>query len=397
MLKKHAKLFRVLFGVCNFFQSSLLQFRSNPINLTSPNQYSRLLKQHKIKYKVHLILLFVIFIQIIFVETQKKVYVFEKILYTVTSLMVIASNVYTYKFRCNGKKVCDFFNGIQAYSAQKMSHNSKPKLLSKISIHLAYLLPLTPIPLISFVIGIHLLESCRPSLIGFFLLNECSYFSTSSQSTSIFLVFEAVKWSVFALNIWVHLFGFSAMITFISVVNLICSRCMTQMIEVFPIFATTHHISNLNKCVCYRRIQLLVKVFNEIQEYMLTSGLLCCILGMSVCTCVFILFPWTAENGPLLLCMMVLLLDTFLVILVVAGGFASIAKESSMIRERIFRLVSKTVMSKYDNRENRVFCNSQIPLHIELGKMNWVDTLTSLKSIDLANDWSIQFLLLFKN
>lgn len=228
------------------FTSTISQ-QSNQSYITQSEQSTFEAAQNKIQSSSHTFICHLY--SNYFRKTQKKVYVFEKIFYTVTSLMVITTNVYIYKFRCNGKKVCDLFNGIQAYSAQKISHNPKPKLLSKISIYRAYLLPLTPIPLISFVVGIHLDESCRPSLIGVFLLNECSYFSTSSQSTSIFFVFEAVKWSVFSLNIWVHLFGFSATITFISVVNLICSRCMTQMIEVLPIFATTHHKQFKQMCV----------------------------------------------------------------------------------------------------------------------------------------------------
>lgn len=402
MLKEYDILFQLIFKVSKIFHSTPLQFSCHEFTIKVAEKSSPLFKSFCRKFICRFFLCLLAILQIAVAEIKSSANFFDRILYGITLMVLLPSHSILYTCDKQAQKICVLFNGILRFSANHKNQKSqKPKILVKLCISIAYILPLAAIlsPFI-LVIGFHWQNPCKPSILGYWLLEQCSKVPTPIQESSYRALASVItKVIVFGINTWTWLFGTVAVFVFIGGIQMICGVCILEFIEFYPNHATNQNLKLVQKCEIYRTIQVLINVLNDIQRIVLTFEVIPSTLFLSISTMGLLVFPWRNEYAMALSFMVIANLVCVTLLLVILGGFANLELESEQIPRRVFTLFNKRILTgqRQKVREIRVLCRSCVRTSVKFGYMNWVEKLTSLKCIDFANELTAQCLLLRRN
>lgn len=149
---------------------------------------------------------------------------------------------------------------------------------------------------------------------------------------------------------------------------------------------------------CYRHIQILTVLNNEVQQKsLMTFVFLCAILCQAVTMTSLVILTWSSENAFSICLFLILNLEAAGAILVYFTGVASVYTVSKSAIDQLkkrLRFHSKTRYRKSELKQRQKFYESCAPLKIRFGTVNFVDALTPLHSMELANNLTIQLLLL---
>lgn len=129
-----------------------------------------------------------------------------------------------------------------------------------------------------FVFGLHWINPCKPSLLGYFLLDECRGIRYLYSGYFFELRKVLLKISVYIVNLWMWYFGAFCICFVTSAISLICPVIASTSIKAlwYQLHRTRDIAGNYRM---YREIHLLNSVYNEIQKELL--GVL--ILGAIFC------------------------------------------------------------------------------------------------------------------
>ncbi len=183
-------------------------------------------------------------------------------------------------------------------------------------------------------------------------------------------------------------------------------------------FCSFDHTINLNihhpfnTAVVYRSIQILACIANEIQQKVFVSTVVIAATIMtSICTTTVVKLPWTSGNIMPLLMFSIVGVNCVLAIVTSVGGMASVYTESVKVTRKLqksigiiggggyrtFVNVNRVCMGRWlEIKWKQRFYRSCVPIKIRFGSINFVDRLTPLACLDLANGVTLQLLLLGK-
>lgn len=146
--------------------------------------------------------------------------------------------------------------------------------------------------------------------------------------------------------------------------------------------------------VTYRHIQILVNLFNDIQQKVLVPSMIAgSVIGQGVSLAFLINTPSTSESFPVLIVMAIVCVDTALLLIFCLRGFAEVHVES----RGALRNIKSTIMLLHGRMQMkwmRRFLKSCGIIKMKFGSNNFVEMLTPLNCICQAAQVTVQILLL---
>lgn len=252
---------------------------------------------------------------------------------------------------------------------------------------------------LTFVVGMHLANPCKTSLAGYWLLPQCQCgFGQVEVSSTLSQYFWKVgsalaKLFVIGVNAWMSFMGEFPTTFMVGNVQILATLSIRSLLTRVSRQKGKDGDFMLN---CYRRIQIIANLGNEIQKELVTLFILASVLIQPFCI-VYLVTADLSENGISLASFfsVSLLTQSILVLLVYGGGLAGIFEESKAtlksINDRIF---NSNGSSSREKRFQQKMLKSCTYLKIRFGSFNYVEGLTPLKCLDFCNQITINVLLL---
>lgn len=231
MLKKHIKFFTVCCFLAESTGSVCLHWDRQAKRLSLQKNFAKNKKRLEIKTIFHALLIGILFfggLHKLYVTKSKATYPGESFLFGFAMLCMIWLHVLFVSLRLKASTVCQYVNGIFHLADTFKQSNSKRKLPLVIFIDVAYAYMTcyvyTVFPF-CFVYGLHWLQPCKSSLMGYWLLPECSSSSLCESPNSF------VKLVIFLINHWMWSMGFHAGALGLCGVLIMCTVTMWEYLN----------------------------------------------------------------------------------------------------------------------------------------------------------------------
>lgn len=254
---------------------------------------------------------------------------------------------------------------------------------------------------LTFVIGMHLLNPCKPGLAGYWLLPQCSW-TCAKVEIHDFERFKAVisglgKVALLCFNTWVVCVGAFPTTFMINNIQVLSTMTIKSLLIRFHRCGTTNVDSLLSY---YRQLQILGKLSNDIQKGMVTLLFVVATLIQPFSIVNLLTTHWSKNGLSFATCFSVtIVMQSFLIFIGYGGGLAGIYRESKVA----LRTISNRILHRNGRRTSRCTRALQLKIlktctyiKIRFGSLNYVEELTPLKCLDLCNQLTINLLLLTK-
>lgn len=245
----------------------------------------------------------------------------------------------------------------------------------------------------------HSYNPCKPSLIGFILLEECLFSKVVTDSFSLVNIWNKIL-KIFLLvgNLWAWLFGtygFAFAFTTIHIFPTVIIRRFIQNIR--NRLANSSHV--YLDSLMYRQLQIFNTLTNDVQKNCLGVFICGTVIGLSISLNLLVEVSSGAESKTDISIVTIIVTSTInsiACILIMLGGLVSVYTDSEQIIP-----FAKKMLWKYEQRATRkwarMYWRSCNQFKIKFGDTNYLEELTQIKCIDLSFDLTIQFLLLSRN
>lgn len=248
-----------------------------------------------------------------------------------------------------------------------------------------------------FVYGFHWKNPCKPSLVGYWLIEECySDRYKSYQFKEMWNIFT--KFSVLTMNQWMWTYALHTTAFCSCVFLTLAVSTIRSFIERYQhICAFNRSANNFDKLAIYRYIQLLVDLNNEILQKSVMPVLITgttLVMGFSLATVVHT--PWTLENILVLLLTFAEYMDCFLFQIFCLGGMAGVYKASKVAFLNL-KCQCGNISAVRNRMWMRRFLKSCTVAKVKFGGNNFVEELTPLNTVGWAINISVQVLLFHRN
>ncbi len=246
-----------------------------------------------------------------------------------------------------------------------------------------------------FVFGIHWINPCKPSLLGYFLLDEC--YGTSNVHQGYHNLFKRVVLKLFicTLNIWMWYFGAFCIFFVTSAICLISTGIFSNGIKtLWYELQTTKDIKNHS--IVYRELQILNSVYNSVQKDLLSL----IIIGAIFCVTTNLTLLIKSLNGTylevnfkIMSTFILTVLNSAMVMLLILSGFVSVHKKSKQFLQDV-KSLEYLETSRVSRIWARKYWQSCEKLKIKFGDDNCVEELTPIRCLDFTANLTVQMLLL---
>lgn len=245
-----------------------------------------------------------------------------------------------------------------------------------------------------FILGFHWTNPCKPTLIGYFLMEQC-YESVKYEIRSIQFLFNfVVKLLVFVSNIWVWCFGVNGASFIFITVHIVAPVITHDCIELFwKRLKTSNDI--YNDARLYRQLQIFNVLYNFVQERCLDAFIFSTMFLISICFSLLVSYH-NKINIAMLVTFLNVLVNSTVAVVLFLGCMLSAPIESKEKLAYIRRL-DLTHTSTAVRKWTRRFWRSCGPIKIKFGGNNFLEKLTPLRCLDYAINLTVQFLLLSVN
>lgn len=250
-----------------------------------------------------------------------------------------------------------------------------------------------------FIYGLHSIHLCRPSLFGYFFLDECREENVTTWKSVLF------KLGVFLGNHFIWSFGFQATIFVIIMIMVLGTLILLDCLKIFWIqFSKAKSTVSRNEAMkLYREVQILGNLCNDIQQKIMVTSLV--LIGIVIHAFTFSSFVRLIGHTELdlsirlmsLMMFGMLAADTLVVIVVVFGGMSMLHKKSCFIIQDVRQLLHDSQISNLTSTERKCYLKwikSCSIVKIKFGTVNFIEELTPLNLLSCSHGLSIQLLLL---
>ncbi|CAL8146985.1 unnamed protein product [Orchesella dallaii] len=253
---------------------------------------------------------------------------------------------------------------------------------------------------IVFIYGLHLRNPCQATITGFWLLLECSSngHKDEEQMTLFQLLINSfIKATVFIANHWNWAFAFNVSAHLIVTIQILCTMSLRKYLNVFMIIIsnTTNTKRQVSEaCVTYRSIQVLALLTNMLLNTTVTGMVFCSILIEALGLAGFVRLEWVSCNFLSLTFCFMMVVNGMFALIVLLGGMAAVYMESKLIFQALKRNLSVYTTEKYKRKFLSRFYKSCRLIRINLGSINFFDTLTPLNCVNFSVNLAVQVLLI---
>ncbi len=324
----------------------------------------------------------------------------------------IGPPIQQYSLRIGSENIRLYINGIIQFSEkyqddiQSIADDSKTTILEKISIGYSYgLFPGIVFTPINFYYGMHWEAPCKPSLAGYWLLQECSpetwnYVFQVGQLQN-YLGF-GFKIGLLLFNQWVMSFGLYLCIFIVTGILIPCPFELCKFLDVYyKICGNTE--KNIEKVyqtgLVYRNVQILLELLNMVQrDILLLNTFTTCTILPAMCNALLIRLPWTPENMRMISFSGTVVFECFMLTV------ASLCSLSKLYVKSIdiFAELKKDLLISYSaGKQSRLqvkwkqrFYKSCEGFQVRFDPLNGLDQETPLVAMDLVANLTVNFLLL---
>ncbi len=317
-----------------------------------------------------------------------------------TSILFILMYCYVFVFSMKLKlpTVIAYINGHVNLDTKGKVKRLRLSQLEKYTMLFCYMLPLYSLvsPFV-LVYGIHWHHPCKPSLIGYWLLDECTtvYTEFSTYSFCGAIVGFVIKLAVFAINQWNMSFVLSVP-PFVGALVVFGALGFNKYMQQFENFCQNDKTFTKFTTDYFREIQVLAVFMNEIQQWSINSVTAFFVVILhAVCISGLTRLSWNVGN---LLSIMFLIFALFAAIMVKIGVFGLYAGVNGSSNKMVKKLQRKNGLFVRERRSDKklrqkfyLSCNC---LKVYFGSMNFADRLTPLQFIDASNTITVNLLLL---
>lgn len=214
-----------------------------PICWSFKNQKLYLKDQSTIKRAKQLLTTHTIFILLLFLQILyffRHNFSFEdKFIYGIAFVCIFCGHLHAHICQAEASTICLFVNGLLQFPAKFNTKTlpTKPTFLEKLNKLFAYGFFNTVLQLpVAFLYGLHwLLNPCKPSLLGYKLLTECS-----ETDVPIFLQ-KILKIVIFLGNHWMWSLSLHAALFSIAGIQILCTMSLRSYIQLYD----THNFTLL--------------------------------------------------------------------------------------------------------------------------------------------------------
>ncbi len=246
------------------------------------------------------------------------------------------------------------------------------------------------------VYGLHWLSPCKPQLVGYHLIPECSSAYKDLENTILNFV---VKIAIFAINHWAWAAG-------MFVVGYCCGGFFCLGVLSFVVFLHDFEKMTEGKTeqsiyrsgLFYRKIQILSCLCNEVQQSIVMLAIGGATLVLVFAANAIILLPWNRENAAGLLLFVIVTYNLSFYLLVCVGTMAEIFEESKDVLECLTgaRRMTRRYQTPLRVKWRQTFFMSCTPIKFKFADLNFIERLTPLNCIMFAISQTVSVLLLNK-
>lgn len=248
------------------------------------------------------------------------------------------------------------------------------------------------------VYALHWNNPCKASLLGYWLLPECSGLDVEST-----LIANLTKIFVLLGNHFIMCFGSLAITFVVGVLQCLGTMILVDCPKIFWMQMRQENEPRMlqNACIFYRQIQLLGNLNNLIQQRIMTTsmlinGIVChafCLTGAILTTKNYV----GKQSTISLTFFLTIAIDCLLMIIVMFGGLSNVFKESKISSYKMKQLScdwkDKGVSRITQSWQIRFFWSCS-PVKVKFGSTNFVEELTPLNAINFSLGLVVQLLLL---
>lgn len=252
-----------------------------------------------------------------------------------------------------------------------------------------------------FFYGLHWTNPCKPSLIGFWLLPECSQICPIEN---IWLPHRGIfHFSLLALNHITYQIAYPIAVFGLSIIQI---PVMILLHDCLRIFQTKFQNARSHKEVeeawfLHKEIQILADLNNDIQKFCLVSLYMVLAISLhafSICSLVRLASKSNLTGDMIIpfLFFCILLLDSFLVIMVAFGGMSKLYLDSKKILSESRNTIhwKNLNLAKVNMKLVQKRARSCQTIKITFGQNNFVEELTPLNCLNASVGLAVQLLLL---
>ncbi len=362
-------------------------------------------KIRRLKYRIYIhgVLTLLLFFQCTFharLKTDNPLNISDKILSWFCFMLAVLQACFLYSTLVHRSTLEIFLNSILKFSRNLpktfVKVNKSPLIVESFNLLLVPMLMFSIAVFVPFfVFGFHWTNPCKPSLLGYFLLEEC-HNSAYYRTDILFLILRGfIKIGVYALNIWMWNFGTFCLCFIASAINLIVPVIFCNGIKMlWDRFQNPGDIYSNSRM--YRELQLLNSTYNHVQKHMLGVLILSAIFSISMNSTLLI----KCLNGSgfeassiIMSTFFTAIEDGVAAILLILGGMVEVHKNCKYFLAKV-KYLKYLGTSRGARIWARRFWRSCEKLKIKFGDFNFVEELTPLRCLDFTANLTVHMLLL---
>ncbi len=316
-----------------------------------------------------------------------------------------ACAMYIYLLKNKGHQLKYYLDNLLAFrkkhtikTCNLTSYPNTHSLIEFSNLLLGYLILLTAVGIgPCFVLILHWSNPCKPSLLGYFLLEEC-HRTNGSLNHVIQIIWTQIKTgTVFLFNIWLWYFGFHGLAFGFTVVHITLTMIVRECIQLACRQTKSIYTNISDKCKIYRQLQILNILCNSIQQSCLLTFLCAVTFTMSLSINLVIRFGSANIEDKFIFVTLFsfVTIDAIGSIIFILGGMVSVFVNSKncLCCMKGLQLQCK---SKFDRVWMRSFFRSCDTIKLKFGDNNFIEELTPFKTLDFAINLTVQILLVFR-
>ncbi len=296
-----------------------------------------------------------------------------------------------FKFKKRYKPRATFSNKI------KLSSNSLLEWLHLLLVPMFVLNAVVFPPLL--VIGVHFANPCKPSLIGYFVLDECRKIEYNQTNIVYIALNVIVKTAIFLSNIGVLWFTFHGAAFLVITVTMIGAMTSKECLQIF-LSRVKSGKEIYEAALLYREIYIINILCNFVQQKFIGIVMSLVISTLSISLNLMVMHinrSSKVDSKSFIVAFFgLIVVECVFVILVIFEGMVGVNKESKYKLRICKRMVGiyEPVKCKRWLRKYWRSCNV---LKVKFGDVNFFEELTLLKCLDLSFNLTVQILLLSGN
>lgn len=341
---------------------------------------------------------------IVFSAENKSSSIVKKIQDVISIAALVAFSIHLYAVLDKGTDIILFINGLFQFlekHPRKISQDVTSRMIDGFSIIeclnlvFAFGIAICAVALpISFVYGLHSINLCRPSLLGYFLLEECARHGHPRTWKDLF-----TKVLVFLGNHFIWSFGFQATVVVIALLQALGTLMLHDCLKIFWFqFRNGRSILQGRKaCQVYRDVQILGVLSNDIQQKIMVPSMLLYVTIVHAFSITALVRLSSGQLAPIMMFAM-LAVESFLCIIVMFGGMSRIIMKSKEIQKavnwRLYDCRRLESVSLVEGKWQAKFFSSCLPIKVKFGQDNFVDVLTPLNTMNYSHCLAVQLLLI---